>query len=334
MSQLLSLRMTTLMTLTTFVVVSQSFSASAALPSTKVYLNGVPAPVYFNDGDSFRVLGGALKGTKARLAGFNTLESYGNTHSWGGWHAKELYHNAKQGTLNGRNGVWHCTSDMKRDGYGRILWWCPDLALSQVSKGLAHVMSVKGPGIPMLVKAQTEAIKKRVGMWSHGVPKYVVTSLHSADEPWFKGLPYNRMVSTATGASRKWRHRTHYQECDKVCWHDVTLTPAALAAAIVSLKTEAKLKLYVGRYTDKQLGEIATAYRLNADLGLLQSNREIKERDARYTWLRAQAEAFDEVLSRMEKAGKLVIATKVRGACMVHAGFKRRYGAGSASCLH
>jgi hypothetical protein len=29
-----------------------------ARPQTKVFLNGVPAPVFFNDGDSFTVLGG------------------------------------------------------------------------------------------------------------------------------------------------------------------------------------------------------------------------------------------------------------------------------------
>ena len=45
---------------------------------TRVFLNGAPAPVYFNDGDTFRVLGGRFSGMRARLAGFNTLESYGN----------------------------------------------------------------------------------------------------------------------------------------------------------------------------------------------------------------------------------------------------------------
>ena len=68
---------------------------AVAEPASQVFLNGVPTPVFFNDGDSFRILEGPLKGTKARLAGFNTLESYGPVHQWGGWHAKELYAIAK-----------------------------------------------------------------------------------------------------------------------------------------------------------------------------------------------------------------------------------------------
>ena len=51
-------------------------AAASAEPASQVFLNGVPTPVFFNDGDSFRILEGPLKGTKARLAGFNTLESY------------------------------------------------------------------------------------------------------------------------------------------------------------------------------------------------------------------------------------------------------------------
>ncbi len=301
---------------------------------TKVYLNGVPAPVFFNDGDSFRVLGGAHAGTKARLAGFNTLESYGKTHSWGKWDAKELYFNAKMGTYNARQGVWHCTSDLNRDGYGRILWWCPDLAEDQIRKGLAHVMSVKGPGHPKLIEAQADAVKNRRGMWAHGVPRYVVTSLHSADEPWFKGLPYNRMVSSVDGSSRKWRHRKLYSECTKVCWHDVTLTAQGRAAGVAGLKAAPTLKPYLSKYTDADLVQLLEAYRLNGDLGLIKTDRTIKDKSERYRLLGEEAKAFDEVLGALEKSGKLVIAKKTPGACMVHAAFFRRYGSRSASCLH
>ena len=41
---------------------------------TRVFINGRVAPVYFNDGDSFRVMGGELSGTQCRLGGYNTLE--------------------------------------------------------------------------------------------------------------------------------------------------------------------------------------------------------------------------------------------------------------------
>ena len=304
--------------------------------ASKVYLNGVPYPVFFNDGDSFRVLAGPLKGSKARLAGFNTLESYGTTHSWGGWTARELYHNAKQGTYNARRGpcwddktkryrrgcgkAWHCTSDMKRDGYGRILWWCPDLAEDQIRKGIAHVMSVHGPGVPMLVAAQKDAIKHRRGMWAHGVPRYVVTSLHSADEPWFKGFPYNRMVSTVDGSSRKWRHRKLYAECTKVCWWDVTLTPQGYAFGIKGLRADSRLAAFIKEYDDNRLRAMLDAYRLSNDLGLALSKKHMK--------------GFDEALADLVKTGKLTILTKKKGACMVHAAFNRRYGSGSAACLH
>ncbi len=321
---------------------------AVATPASKVYLNGVPYPVYFNDGDSFRVLGGPLKGTKARLAGFNTLESYGKTHSWGGWDPKELYHNAKMGTYNARRGpcwddaseryrrgcsqAWHCTSDMKRDGYGRILWWCPDLAEDQIRKGLAHVMSVKGPGIPMLVAAQAEAIKNRRGMWSHGVPRYVVTSLHAADEPWFGGFPYNRMVSSVTGASRKWKHRKIYSECDNVCWWEVVLTPAAHAMGIKALRADPTLAGFIKAYDDDRLRALLNSYRLNGDLGLVRNHRNKGVFDLVTT--RKHLVAFDQALSALVQGGGLTILSKELGSCMVHAAFNRRYGSGSASCLH
>lgn len=188
-------------------------------PLSRVFLNGVPAPVHFNDGDSFAVLGGEFAGTKARLAGYNTLESFGPCHKWGNWDANELYILAKKATLNARRGVWHCFSDGKRDGYGRILWNCPDLIEDQVRKGLAHAMTVTDdPAEERYLKAQRLAQAERRGIWAHGIPKYVLTSLHSNDEG-YEGTTYNRLVSTETGSSKKWLHKDNYKECDWVC-HD------------------------------------------------------------------------------------------------------------------
>ena len=62
---------------------SIAHQALASEPRTKVVVNGLMSPVYFNDGDTFRVLSGQLSGTKARLEGFNTLESFGPVHQWG-----------------------------------------------------------------------------------------------------------------------------------------------------------------------------------------------------------------------------------------------------------
>lgn len=188
-----------------------------ARPVSRVFLNGVPSPVFFNDGDSFTVLGGPLEGTKARLSGYNTLESFGGVHRWGDWSPHELYVNAKMATLNARRGVWHCYSDLKRDGYGRILWYCPDLALDDIRKGLAHAMSItKAPSPPEMIEAQRLAQQEKRGMWAHGVPKYIVTSTHSADEG-YAGTTYNRLISTEDGHTEQWIHKDVYKECQEVC---------------------------------------------------------------------------------------------------------------------
>jgi len=47
---------------------------------TRVFINGVPTPVSFNDGDSFRPGGGELAGQQCRLIHYNTLESFGPAH--------------------------------------------------------------------------------------------------------------------------------------------------------------------------------------------------------------------------------------------------------------
>ena len=110
--------------------------------NTRVFINGVPVPVHFNDGDSFRVFGGEYRGSQCRLAGFNTLESFAPAHQWGDWHPDELYINAKMATSNGRRGTWHCTTDGSRDGYGRVLMICPDLAVDQIRRGFAHAYNI------------------------------------------------------------------------------------------------------------------------------------------------------------------------------------------------
>ena len=80
-------------------VVSLIAAATAsAEPASKVFINGRATPVYFNDGDSFKPLSGPFKGSQSRLAGFNTLESFGSVHSWGGWTEKEMWVIAKLAT--------------------------------------------------------------------------------------------------------------------------------------------------------------------------------------------------------------------------------------------
>jgi endonuclease YncB( thermonuclease family) len=191
-----------------------------AEPASTVYLNGHAAPVFFNDGDSFRVLDGELAGTKARLAGYNTLETHGPVHQWGDWTSKELYAIAKMATLNARRGTWHCESDLSRDGYGRMLWLCLDLAKDQILHGFAHVMAVgKDVGHPVLIEAQRQAMRARRGIWAKGIPTLLMTSNHSIAESTGEamGENYNRLVSAVDGHSEKMLHDNRYGECENVC---------------------------------------------------------------------------------------------------------------------
>lgn len=295
---------------------------AAAEPAARVALNGVPSPVYFNDGDSFRVLDGRFAGGKARLGGFNTLETHGPVHRWGGWTARELYITSKMATLNGRRGVWSCTSDMATDTYGRTLWWCPDLAADQIRKGLAHAMSVtEQPADARLLEVQAEAIKARRGMWAHGVPDYVLTSAHSADTDLEGRGTYNRLVSTKDGSSLRWLHDDVLKECDVVCDEGVD-TRARTEAAIAVLRA------------DPTTGPLlaAAAYGEPRRLTLL-VNDFLRGRGLARRLVDPDHEApIRSVLEGRRASGELGRTLTVP-ACMTHVLFERRYGGGKAACL-
>ena len=236
--------------------------ASATNPSTLVYLNGNPAHVYFNDGDSFRVLDGMFANTKSRLEGFNTLESFGPVHSWGTWNPHELWIIAKMATLNSRQGVWHCTSpDLHRDGYGRILWTCPDLGVDLVSKGLAHVMSVTdAPGRIEYIRAQRQAIAAHRGMWAHGVPDFVLTSVHSLDEDPGREQMYNRVISTVDGHTEPWSHHDHYETCSSVCAHSLHIDEARVEHVALALRADAQLAPRIADIDNLYLANLVGIY--------------------------------------------------------------------------
>ena len=65
------------------------------------------------------------------------------------------------------------------------------------------------------LNAQRDAIKNRRGMWANGVPKYVLTSLHSVDERPNQNWAYNRLVSTHDGHSERWIHGETYENATK-----------------------------------------------------------------------------------------------------------------------
>jgi endonuclease YncB( thermonuclease family) len=260
--------------LLTVILCALGSSSALAIPATKVFLNGVPTPVFFNDGDSFRVLAGKHKGTRARMVGFNTLETYGPVHQWGEWTFKELYVNSKMGTLNARNGIWRCSTEkFERDTYGRILWDCPGLAVDQVWRGYAHAMTVTDEASsPALLAAQHDAQEHKRGMWSHGIPHYILTSLHSFDEARARaGKNYNRVVSTGNGHSAKWLHDDVYKECDEVCRFAAQISDEVVHAGIEQLLAIPEASTALGGFDRGRL------FRLVADFARLSYFPKIKD---------------------------------------------------------
>jgi endonuclease YncB( thermonuclease family) len=303
--------------LTSFVVVAVLFSAlpgRAGEAYTKVFINGRPTPVSFNDGDSFRPQAGPYKGSQSRLSGFNTLESFGSVHSWGGWSARELWVMAKLATKNAQRGVWHCETDGKKDGYGRLLMFCKDLAKSHIAQGLAMVMSVDNqPGDAELITAQREAIEHRRGMWAHGVPTYVLSSLHSTSEGGGKdGKTYNRLISTIDGHSEKWLHTDDYAECQKVCRRGQALSADTLASVVAAVRktdglaaaTENDARRFVDEFVS--LGRVTSA----GDAG----------------------PRLDVVLAALKEQSAFATSV-VDDSCHVYVDFRRRFGGDRAVCL-
>ncbi len=296
-------------------------SAQAAAESrTKVLVNGAAMPVFFNDGDSFRVVEGPLLGTKARLAGFNTLESHGPVHQWGDWTAWELYVLAKMATLNGRRGTWSCSWDRDRDTYGRGLFICPQLAEDQIRKGLAHAMTVTAePSRPDYLAAQREAIAGRRGIWAHGVPEYVLTSLHSASERPDQAYAYNRLVSTADGHSEMWQHRDDYSECQRVCAHLGQVPADALARGVAALD---QVEEIAGTWRGLPEADKHHVLRL---FGSLRSVAALVPREERDLWR--------PHLTTLADSGGLPVEENKEVSCMVYVDYKRRYGNRKAPCL-
>ncbi len=240
---------------------------AAAQPETLVVVNGAPAAAWFNDGDTLQLRDGPLALQRARLAGVNALESYGPVHQWLGFTAEELLVVAKQAALTARRGVWRCRIDPRqRDGYGRLLAHCPDLAETLLRQGLAHAYGLERPAPPSLLAAQQEAIAARRGLWAKGVPALLVTSVHSTDERLGHGPCYHRVVSTSDGTAWPWRHRERLRPCQRFCLTQRSLTRAARVAALAQLRadpaTAAALRGLADAAVAAWLDEIATTGRV------------------------------------------------------------------------
>lgn len=295
-----------------------SRTAPAGEPAAKVFINGKAAAVYFNDGDSFRVLKGHYKDAKARLAGFNTLESHGAVHQWGSWDRKELYHIAKMATRHASQGVWNCETDGETDTYGRMLLWCPDLAESQVRNGFAHAMSVSdGPADEKLLAAQRDAIAAKRGIWAHGVPELILTSIHSIEEDVEGRGTYNRLVSSEDGHSIKWKHESRYEECARVCLKSYSPVPEKIPEVVKRLQAEAGA--LIAGLDEAALGEVVGTFQRvrRVDRPVPEENRE----------------KLQVVLESYAQEGALGAQEEGEVSCMIHVDFKRRYGPNRAKCL-
>ena len=285
-----------------------------AEPLTKVFINGQATPVSFNDGDSFRPAAGPYKGSQSRLAGYNTLESFGPVHSWGTWTETEMWVIAKLATKHAQKGVWNCETDGKKDGYGRLLMWCKDLAKSHIENVYAMAMTIdENAADSELVAAQKTAIANRRGMWAHGVPSFVLSSLHSTSEGGGKdGKTYNRLVSTIDGHSERWLHTDDYKECAKVCRESRRLTDGAMpvvAERLRALEGAAELSdLEIIRFVDEYLsfGGATSAGSLRG--------------------------ALDGALKTLDDE-KALTTTTVADSCHVYVDFRRRFGGDRAVCL-
>jgi endonuclease YncB( thermonuclease family) len=294
--------------------------AGAAEVHSLVYINGRPTRVYFNDGDSFRQLNGPYTGRGSRLGGFNTLESFGPAHAWGTWHPYELWINAKLATYNGRRGIWHCTSDGSTDTYGRVLLDCPDLAIDQIRRGYAHAMNIDDtPARPEYLRAQQEAIAARRGMWAHGVPSFVLTSLHSRDEDPTKDQHKNRMVSVRDGHSEPWIHDDRYDECEWVCANEIVADEAAVRDFARTLRADPEVAPALANTSNLLLIELVDRY---ARLGTVPE----------YTTPEVRA-LVEPRLEAAKREGRLGEATERLGACAVYVDFRRRYGLNRALCM-
>jgi micrococcal nuclease len=188
--------------------------------SATLSLDGKTVSVHWDDGDTFTMKPEAGKEpVRARLSGYNTLESYGPVHRWGDWTSVELYRIAKAPGLTASGEEWSCTQLEGEGGYGRALVDCPELKLTLLRAGLAHNFLIDSTAEDRYLEAQQEAIAAKAGMWGKGVPEYLITSLHSQHERPSQPQTYDRMVSSTTGQSQKHVHSEVYSSCEEVCHH-------------------------------------------------------------------------------------------------------------------
>ena len=176
------------------------------------------------------------------------------------------------------------------------------------------------PAKPELVEAQLDAIKNRRGIWSHGVPEFVLTSLHSASEGGGSdGRTYNRMVSSKDGHSEKWLHKDNYGECDKICHVDHSLPAEALDRFVAVIKADSVAATHLEGLDDAEIKKRAARFISKGSVG--------------YMTTKEAALALDDQLPKLVEPFTPEMVEGNNNGCMVYVDFRRRYGGDKAKCL-
>ena len=166
---------------------------------------------------------------------------------------------------------------------------------------------------------QQDAIRHRRGMWAHGVPDYVMTSIHSADENVGREWHYNRLVSTRDAHSESMRHQNTYEVCSWICNDEIRVDLGPVTRAAQRLRADPEIAPHLADFFNLHLIEFVSRYRRIGELPeyLTGPARDLIER-------RLQAEG---------ERGELGETHTERGACMLHVPFEQRYGRNRRECL-
>ena len=153
-------------------------------------------------------------------------------------------------------------------------------------------------------------------MWAHGVPEYVLTSLHSIDERSNRKYAYNRLVSSRDGHSEKWMHQEKYKECQTVCEQNIKIDDKNLDKLRAQLSANVEAKPVLEGSTDAELNHIIKMWLKTATVAAVIEKRDIS--------------VMKEALSALKSDG---YTTSTDGSCVVYVDFKRRFGGDKAKCL-